>query len=410
MPGSFPGGSGLPDLRLRHQLPAYSPLAALTLAAAIARGVVARSRERQAAHAVVAAEFDAEGVVLTDSGRSALTLAIEAALAGAPASRRIVALPAFQCFEVAAAAVGAGCGVALYDVDPETLAPDLSSVEDALRTGAGAIVVAPLYGIPVDWDAIATLAQRFDAVAIEDAAQGGGAEFRGRKLGSLGVLSLVSFGRGKGWTGGGGGALCLRGRFADRQVRIERELSDMARGREARQVATTVVQWLAGRPALYGVPAGIPSLGLGETRYHPPTAPTRAGGFSAALLRRTLRHSREEALRRRENAERWIAELGATAVRPRVLSGGVPGYLRFPILVRDANAILSNREARRLGIAAGYPTPLSALPPIRERMANPTASFPGATRLATELVTLPTHSLVTSDDRARAGMIVSRDG
>ena len=46
-----------------------------------------------------------------------------------------------------------------------------------------------------------------DADAAEDAAQEAGATLHGRRLGSFGDLSVLSFGRGKGVTGGGGGAL-----------------------------------------------------------------------------------------------------------------------------------------------------------------------------------------------------------
>jgi hypothetical protein len=82
----------------------------------------------------------------------------------------------------------------------------LQSLERLLQRGARVVVVASLYGFPVDWDAVAGVLAPYGAIAIEDAAQGDHAAWRGRPLGSVGPISVLSFGRGKGWTGGGGGA------------------------------------------------------------------------------------------------------------------------------------------------------------------------------------------------------------
>ncbi|HEX8361985.1 MAG TPA: DegT/DnrJ/EryC1/StrS family aminotransferase, partial [Longimicrobium sp.] len=182
---------------VRHQLAAYSPLTAGAAGAALwdaARhpdprtALARRLRER----------FGARHVALCASGTHALQCALARA-GGAP-----VALPAYACYDLATAAVGAGVCVALYDVDPASLAPDPASLERVLAAGARLVVVAPLYGIPVDWPALERLATVYGARLIEDAAQGHGASLGGRALGSLGEMSVLSFGRGKGWTGGGG--------------------------------------------------------------------------------------------------------------------------------------------------------------------------------------------------------------
>jgi len=349
----------------------------------------------------VAAEFLAAGAVLVDSGRSALQMAIGIAMPQ-PAARRIVALPAFQCFEVATAAVGADCDIALYDIDPATLAPDLESLERALRLGASAVVIAPLYGLPVNWDAITGLTSRYGTMAIEDAAQANGAEWNGRPVGSLGELSIVSFGRGKGWTGGGGGALLFRGKTAIALSGVRSQVAEVSLKRETRAVAATLLQLLFGRAILYGIPASIPSLGLGETHYHPPSPITNTAVFSAALMRRTLGAARREWAIRRQNAAQWHNDVGRELLKgvPAVLSGGTAGYLRFPMRVRaEAARDAATIAARRAGIARSYPIPLGNLPAVAPRLVEPGTRFPGAEALARELVTLPTHSRLTARDR-----------
>ncbi len=74
-----------------------------------------------------------------------------------------------------------------------------------------AVVLVHQYGIPVDLDRARALCDAHGAVVIEDAAQGAGAWWRHRRLGARGDLGILSFGRGKGMTAGGGGALLATG-------------------------------------------------------------------------------------------------------------------------------------------------------------------------------------------------------
>lgn len=383
----------------RHQLAAYSPLSVAALLRG-ARESLGGGGDIDGARALVAREYSADNVLLVDSGRSALQVAIEVALsAGDPARSRVVALPAFQCYEVAAAAVGADCRIALYDVDPRTLAPDLDSLASVVRQSA-AVVIAPLYGIPVDWEAVSAVLNAAGAVPIEDAAQGHGGSWRGSRLGSLGSLSVVSFGRGKGWTAGGGGALCARGPIAKR---LDGAFQPGPPGRGLRSFAITAIQWAAGRPSLYGIPASIPALGLGETRYHDPASPAPMSAFSAALLPGTLVAAREEGAARRRMAAVWRQRI-PVHLRPgliEVLDDAEPGYIRFPMRVNAASAgSVLRGESRRLGIAQTYPRTLGSLEAVIPRLVGRPAT-PGAHLLSQQLITLPTHSLLTEADVRR---------
>ncbi|MDQ2669707.1 MAG: DegT/DnrJ/EryC1/StrS family aminotransferase, partial [Gemmatimonadota bacterium] len=168
--------------------------------AAVVSGGEARDRLRQR----VRDRLGAVEACLTDSGTTALGLALLAAkrLRSIP-----VALPAWSCFDVATAADAADVPVVLYDLDPLTLGPNFVSLERALDRGAKSVVVAHHYGVPVDVARAARLAAQHRALLIEDAAQGVGIRFGDQAAGSVGSLGVLSFGRGKGRTGGGGGAL-----------------------------------------------------------------------------------------------------------------------------------------------------------------------------------------------------------
>ena len=371
----------------RHQLPVYAPLSPGALLRAVGTAVVPGADPLAELRSLLVRDYRAEGALLTDSGTHALELAIRAGLETA-GTRRIVALPAFTCYDVATAAVGADADVALYDIDPETLAPEPASLEAALKSGAGVVVVSPLYGIPVDWDAIEALARPYGALVIEDAAQGHGATWRDRPLGAHGRLSVLSFGRGKGWTGGAGGALLWR----DHGATPAADLSPNGALSTARTLIAAGAQWALGRPSLYHLPASLPWLGLGETHYREPSPPRAPGSSMAALVLATHAAALREAAARRERAAVIIDRLGVNVLTIRTPSGGVAGYLRLPIRVPGRAGALV-RQLHQLGVAPSYPTTLAELPAIRARLATSRpATTPGADALVRDLVTLPTHS------------------
>ena len=390
---------------LRHQLPVCSPVSARALSRTALGIGTADARERLGE--LLRAEYAASDVVLTGSGTQALQLAIEVAWRRVGRSGS-VALPGFACFDLASAAVGAGAPVSFFDVEPGTLGPDLDSLESALRRGASVVVVAPLYGIPVEWDVLEELVARYGAVLIEDAAQGQGALWRNRPLGSLGVLSVLSFGRGKGWTGGGGGALLMRGALAGeatglRVVRHERR-------RETKTLAALALQWAIGRPGIYGIPAALPFLRLGETVYHEPASPETIDRAAASLALQHRTAAMDAVAARRKLAEVWQQRLRESAGTRSigVSPGGMPGYLRFPLLAEGAaGGLRADRVARACGIAPGYPVPLPELPALRGRIAG-RARVPGAAHLAQALLTLPTHARVTDHDLDRASDLFRR--
>lgn len=374
---------------LRRQLPVHSPIRLSALAAAFASAWKNAEGSREFLRADLERAFAARRAVLTDSGTSALVLALRI-LVGRGGT---VALPGYACVDLAAAARYADVRVRLYDLDPATLSPDLASVAGALNRGARAVVVAHLYGFPADVPAVAELSRAHGAAIIEDAAQAAGGTLRGTPLGGFGPLTILSFGRGKGLTGGSGGAL----------MAIDEELAQglaSTDGRRAgwRELAAATAQWMLGRPSLYAIPCAIPGLRLGEMVYRPAHEPAGVSSAAAALVRASLATVAEELAIRQRNARTLMAAAatssGLVTVSP--VNGGVGGYLRFP--VRDQRHRAGDP---RLGIVRGYPRTLAEEPELRPCLQPNEQSPVGATELARSLVTLPVHSLVTRRDRDR---------
>ena len=377
----------------RKQLPVYSPVTVGSVAAAFAAFVAGGDRARARVRERVHAEYGPRDLLLVDSGTTALMLALRAARREAEAAGRapIVALPAYGCFDLATAAVGADVRVVLYDLDPATLGPDWPSLERALAHRPAAVVVAHLYGVPVDVARVAERAAAVDAVVVDDAAQGVGASIRGRPVGSLGTLGVLSFGRGKGRTGGGGGALLAND---DRGVAllalVRGDIGASQRG--LRAALLLKAQWLLGRPALYWLPASLPFIALGETPYHSPHPASWMADSCAGALAAAWDDSVREIARRRAAAAAWRRQAAVKewSLPESDAGDAVRGELRLPAVLppgRQASDVVA-----RLGGGAmpGYPLSLAQLPALAERL-DDAVDMPGAAVLAHRLVTLPCH-------------------
>ena len=360
----------------------------------------------------IARRYGARRVLFTDSGTSALALALRGA-ADVRGGDAAVALPAFGCYDLLTAVRAAGVGPALYDLDPRSLSPEPDSLRRVLDRGAAAVVAAHLYGVPVALRTAAEHAAEAGALLVEDAAQGVGGSYRGRPLGAFGSLSVLSFGRGKGLSGGGGGALLAHDEEGEAALEAAGAPAE-ARTRGGRRLLAAAGQWALGRPALYALPASLPFLGLGETVYRSPHPPEGIPRACLAVLERSWEPSLRESGLRRKRARRLLRHVRrAHGLDPVVPPAGAhPGWLRLPVLVRDRSARdrLSGPAARRAGVMPGYPKPLYRLETFR-----PSASgagerpgpLEGAEALARRLFTLPVHSLMSSGDVDRLERLIS---
>lgn len=381
---------------MRSLPPARSPLDLRSLGAGLGALLGGRDDPRAGLAGRLAERYGARDVRLTDSGTTALRLAIAGSLGGRGG---FVALPAFACYDIATAAIGAGATVRLYDIDPDTLAPDPRSLDRLLDEGATAVVVAHLFGQPAPVDRIAARCEAAGSVLIEDAAQEAGGRIAGRRLGSFGSLSVLSFGRGKGTTGGSGGALLVHD---DRGAAAVSGLDPGPEGpRGVSDLAVAGALWTLARPAWFWLPRALPGLEIGETVYR---TPREAGGLSrvaAALVDASLALGDREVELRRRNASRLVEAVGAgTGVRVASASRGdaEPGWLRLPVLLDErARAAARGPRAARLGIMGSYPRPLHRLEPLARSLISVEAC-PGAERLAAALHTLPTHGGLAARD------------
>ena len=153
------------------------------------------------------------------------TAAVHLALAGlgiGPGDEVITVPHTFIATAEAISAVGAR--PVFVDIDPVTFTMDPELLEAAITTRTRAIVPVHLYGQVADMDEILAIAMRHNLPVIEDACQAHGAEYKGRRAGSLGVAGCFSFYPGKNLGAcGEGGAVTTDDEALAHRIRLWRD-------------------------------------------------------------------------------------------------------------------------------------------------------------------------------------------
>jgi perosamine synthetase len=142
--------------------------------------------------------------IVTNNGTTSLHLAL-AAMGVAEGDE--VIMPTLSYVATANAAVYCNATPVFVDCEPEYFSMDPEKIEKAITPRTKAIMTVPLYGHPVDMDPIQRVAQEHGLAVLEDSAESLGAEYKGRRIGSLALCSSFSFFGNKTITTGEGGAI-----------------------------------------------------------------------------------------------------------------------------------------------------------------------------------------------------------
>jgi len=116
-----------------------------------------------------------------------------------------VIVPSFTIISCVNAILRCGAKPILVDVDKDTWTMDVEQVAERITPRTKAVMAVHMYGHPVDMDPLLKIANERNIIVIEDAAEAHGAEYKGRKCGSMGSVSSFSFYSNKVITTGEGG-------------------------------------------------------------------------------------------------------------------------------------------------------------------------------------------------------------
>jgi dTDP-4-amino-4,6-dideoxygalactose transaminase len=116
-----------------------------------------------------------------------------------------VIVPPYTFMTTASSVIECNCVPVFVDIDPETYNIDAKAIEAAVTERTKVIIPVHFGGLACDMDAIMDIAKRYKLRVIEDAAHAHGAEYKSKKLGSIGDVGSFSFQSSKNLTAGEGG-------------------------------------------------------------------------------------------------------------------------------------------------------------------------------------------------------------
>jgi dTDP-4-amino-4,6-dideoxygalactose transaminase len=299
-----------------------------------------------------AAYCGARHAVGLNSGTSALHLALLAAGVG-PGDEVITTPMTFVA--TVAAIVYAGATPVFVDIDPLTGTIDPDRIGPAISARTKAVLPVHLHGLMADLDPILSLADTHGLVVIEDAAQAHGAEYEGRRAGSIGDIGCFSFYPGKNLGAcGEGGAVVTNDAHLAETIRMLRDWGQ----------ASKYIHLIKG----YNY---------------------RMEGIQGAVLGVKLRYLEGWTEARRRHADYYDALLSGSAIgMPASIPGSRHVYHVYAVRLRNRDTV--QQRLGRVGVATGihYPVPVH-LQPAYADLGNGPGDFPHAERFAAETLSLP---------------------
>lgn len=165
--------------------------------------------------AFVEKEFGGGKFFLTPSGTDALEMA--ALICDIKEGDEVI-MPSYTFVSTANAFVLRGAKIVFVDIKPDTMNIDENKIEELITENTRAVVPVHYAGISCDMGKIKEIADRYNLLIIEDAAQGVNSKYKDSYLGTIGDIGCYSFHETKNYTSGGEGG----GIFVNNPSLIER--------------------------------------------------------------------------------------------------------------------------------------------------------------------------------------------
>jgi len=251
-----------------------------------------------------------------------------------------------------------GAKPVFVDINPQTYNIDANKIKKVITKKTKAIIPVHLYGQPVDMDHILKIAKKYRLKVIEDAAQAHGAEYKGKKVGSLGDVACFSFFPAKnlGAYGDGGIIVTNNEKIAKKIIMLRNH------GRVEKY-----------KHLMEGVNSRLDEL-------------------QAAILRVKLRYLDKWNKARRQRAKiydevfKHLEEVGT----PFVPFWATPVFYVYTIRVKEREKLREYLKKKGISTGIYYPIPLH-LQPAYKYLNYKKGDFPEAEKAAKEILSLPMY-------------------
>lgn len=295
------------------------------------------------------------------SGTEALWLALLAA--GVGSGDDVITVPSTFMATVEAITY-CGARPVFVDVDELTYTMDPAALKNALTARTKAVIPVHLFGQPADMDPILEFARRHGLFVIEDACQAHGAEYKGRRAGTLGDAGCFSFYPGKNLGAfGEAGAVVTNNSEIDEKIRILRDHGQVSK------YYHTMVGWNC-----------------------------RMDGIQAAVLRTKLHYLERGNQLRRSHAAHYDQALAGIeeVITPATADFARHVYHVYAIRVQERDEIIRFLGDKGIGCGVHYPVPVHLQEAYRGLGYGP-EDFPITERCAAEFISLPMFPELTPE-------------
>lgn len=302
------------------------------------------------------------------SGTDSLLIALMAL--GVQAGDEVITVP-FTFISTAEVVSLIGAKPVFVDIEPETFNIDVNQIEKAITPKTKAIMPVSLFGQMPDYDTINSIAAKYNLPVIEDAAQSFGATQKGRMSCGVTTIGSTSFFPAKPLgCFGDGGALFTNDDDLARKMRAIR-----AHGSEKKHEH--------------------PILGING----------RFDTMQAAVLLAKFPHYPKEVEARGRLGARYSELLADSCVTPVVQDENTHVYAQYTIRVENREELQQALKEKEIPSAVYYPKCLHEQPVFAD-LGYDKGSFPGAEKAADEVLSLPMHPFLTSEEQDRVVEVI----
>ena len=307
----------------------------------------------------------------TSSGTTALHLALVAC--GVKQGDEVITVP-YTFIATTEAISHSGGKVVFVDIEDRSYNMDSEKIEQAITEKTRAIIPVHLFGHPADMDKIMKIAKKHNLIVIEDACQAHGAEYKGKKVGSLGDIACFSFYPGKNLGAYGDAGMAV----SDNQ-----ELEEKMRL--------------------------LRNHGYQKKYYHEIEGYNyRLDAIQAAILRVKLRHLEEWTEKRRKNAKLYDELLKGSGVKtPLEMEYAKHVYHLYVIGTEEREGLYVRLKKNEISTAIHYPLPLH-LQQAYSYLGYKKGDFPVSEACTERLLSLPMFPELTEDEIKKIVEIIKK--
>jgi dTDP-4-amino-4,6-dideoxygalactose transaminase len=288
-----------------------------------------------------------------NSGTSALWLALTGL--GIGKGDEVITVP--NTFIATAEAISmSGARPVFVDIDEQTYTMNPALLEQAITDRTKAVIPVHLYGQMADMDPIMEIALKYGLFVIEDAAQAHGAEYKGRRAGSIGDAGCFSFYPGKNL-----GAYGEAGAVVTNNFELVEKINRIKDHGQSKKYYHSMIGWN-----------------------------DRMDGIQGAVLSAKLKHLESWTEARRKNAALYnslLSDIDSITV-PCAAEHIRHVYHIYPVLVGGRDRIIKALEDKQIYCGIHYPVPLH-LTEAYKPLSYDNGSFPVTERVAEKLLSLP---------------------